>query len=155
MRIREAMTNRVARIRAEASMFEAAEAVSLSGASDLMVVDSTGAFTGVLSEGDILRAALPDIDEILAAGGSLTAAFERFVTKGRDLSTLPITPFVIGDALAVDPDDHVAAAAVVFVERNIRLLPVVRDGQLLGVISRADVCNAVIGGLPVPPISVD
>ncbi|HEY7793575.1 MAG TPA: CBS domain-containing protein [Gaiellaceae bacterium] len=155
MRIREAMTNRVARIRAEASMLEAAEAVSLSGASDLMVVDSTGAFTGVLSEGDILRAALPDVDEILAAGGSLAGAFERFVTKGRDLSTLPITPFVIGDALAVDPDDHVAEAAVVFVERNIRLLPVVRDGRLLGVISRADVCNAVVGGLPRQPISVD
>jgi CBS domain-containing protein len=73
MRIREAMTNRVARIRAEASMFQAAEAVSLSGASDLMVVDSTGAFMGVLTEGDILRAALPDIDEILGAGGSLEA----------------------------------------------------------------------------------
>jgi CBS domain-containing protein len=154
MRIREAMTNRVARIRADASMFEAAEAVSLSGVSDLMVVDSTGAFTGVLSEGDILRAALPDLDEILAAGGSLEGAFDRFVQKGRDLSTLPIMPFVIGDALAVDPDDHVAEAAVVFVERNIRLLPVVRDGRLLGVISRADVCNAVVGGLPRPPLSV-
>ena len=155
MRIREAMTNRVARIRAEASMFEAAEAVSLSGASDLMVVDATGAFTGVLSEGDILRAALPDLDEILAAGGSLAGAFDRFVAKGRDLSTLPIKPFVIADALALDPDDHVAEAAVVFVERNIRLLPVVRDGRLLGVVSRADVCNAVIGGLPRPTISVD
>ena len=153
MRIREAMTNRVARIRAEASMFQAAEAISLSGASDLMVVDSAGAFTGVLTEGDVLRAALPDIDEILAAGGSLEEAFDRFVKKGRDLATQPIMPLVIGNPLSVDPDDHVARAAVVFVERNIRLLPVVRDGRLLGVISRADVCNAVVGDLPRPSIS--
>lgn len=153
MRIREAMTNRVARIRAEASVFQAAEAVSLSGTSDLMVVDSTGAFTGVLSEGDILRAALPNIDEILEAGGSLDGAFDRFVQKGRDLAALPIMPLVIRDPLTVDPDDHVARAAVVFVERNIRLLPVVEDGRLLGVISRADVCNAVVGDLPRPSIS--
>jgi CBS domain-containing protein len=153
MMIRDAMTNRVARIRAGASMFEAAEAVSLSGASDLMVVDSSGTFTGVLTEGDILRAALPDIDEIVAAGGSLEAAFERFVEKGRDLASLPIMPLVIREPLAVDPDDHVARAAVVFVERNIRLLPVVRDGRLLGVISRADVCSAVVGDLPRPPLS--
>ena len=153
MKIREAMTNRVARIRAEASMFEAAEAISLSGASDLMVVDSTGTFIGVLTEGDVLRAALPDIDEILAAGGSLEGAFDRFVKKGRDLAALPIMPLVIRNPLAVDPDDHVARAAVVFVERNIRLLPVVRDGRLLGVISRADVCNAVVGDLPRPSIS--
>lgn len=147
------MTNRVARIRAEASVFQAAEAVSLSGTSDLMVVDSTGAFTGVLSEGDILRAALPNIDEILEAGGSLEGAFDRFVQKGRDLAALPIMPLVIRDPLTVDPDDHVARAAVVFVERNIRLLPVVEDGRLLGVISRADVCNAVVGDLPRPSIS--
>jgi CBS domain-containing protein len=153
MRIREAMTNRVARIRAEASVFEAAEAVSLSGASDLMVVDASGGFLGVLTEGDILRAALPDIDEILAAGGSLEGAFDRFLQKGRDLAALPIMPLVIREPLAVDPDDHVARAAVVFVERNIRLLPVVRDGRLLGVISRADVCNAVVGDLPPPAIS--
>ena len=51
-----------------------------------MVVDSTGAFMGVLTEGDILRAALPDIDEILAAGGSLEGAFDRAVKKGRDLA---------------------------------------------------------------------
>ena len=148
------MTNRVARIRAEATMLQAAEAISLSGASDLMVIDRTGAFTGVLTEGDVLRAALPDIDEILAAGGSVDAAFDRFVEKGRDLAALPIMPLVIRDPLAVDPDDHVARAAVVFVERNIRLLPVVRDGRLLGVISRADVCNAVVGDLPRPPLSV-
>jgi CBS domain-containing protein len=154
MRIREAMTNRVARIRDDATMFQAAEVVSLSGVSDLMVVDSTGAFAGVLSEGDVLRAALPDIDEILAAGGSLERAFDRFVEKGRDLAALPIMPLVIQDPLAVDPDDHVAKAAVIFVERNIRLLPVVRDGRLLGVISRADVCNAVVGDLPRAPTSV-
>ncbi|HZG34721.1 MAG TPA: CBS domain-containing protein [Gaiellaceae bacterium] len=148
------MTNRVARIRAEATMLQAAEAISLSGASDLMVIDRTGAFRGVLTEGDVLRAALPDIDEILAAGGSVDAAFDRFVEKGRDLAALPIMPLVIRDPLAVDPDDHVARAAVVFVERNIRLLPVVRDGRLLGVISRADVCNAVVGDLPRPPLSV-
>jgi len=142
------MTNRVARIRAGASVFEAAETVALAGSSDLMVVDEAGEFVGVLSEGDILRAALPDVDEILAEGGSLDAAFARFLEKGRDLAALPIAPLVIRDPIVLDPDDHVAQAAVVLVDRGIRLLPVVRDRRLLGVVSRADVCNAVTGGLP-------
>ena len=141
------MTNRVARIREEVSVLEAAEIVALAGSSDLMVIDASGRFAGVLSEGDILRAALPDIDEIIEAGGSLDGAFERFVARGRDLSALPIAPLVIRDPIVLDPDDHVARAAVVLVERGIRLLPVVRDGVLLGTISRADVCSAVVGGL--------
>ena len=142
------MTNRVARIRAGASVFEAAERVALAGSSDLMVIGESGEFVGVLSEGDILRAALPEVDEILEEGGSLDAAFARFLEKGQDLAAVPIAPLVIGDPIVLDPDDHVAKAAVVLVDRGIRLLPVVRDRRLVGVVSRGDVCNAVTGGLP-------
>jgi CBS domain-containing protein len=146
------MTNRVARVRGDASLFQAAEAVSLSSSSDLIVVDEAGGFVGVLSEGDILRAALPDIDEIIEGGGSLEGAFERFLDKARELSDLPIAPLVIRDPIVLDPDDHVAEAAVILVERMIRLLPVVQDGRLVGVLSRADVCNAVVGRLTTVPL---
>lgn len=58
------------------------EIVALSGASDLMVMGEDSEFVGVLSEGALLRAALPDTDEILAVGGSLDNAFELFLRKG-------------------------------------------------------------------------
>ncbi len=149
------MTNRVARVREDAVMSEAAEKLALAGSSDLMVIDDQGEFVGVLPEGDILRAGLPDIQEIVAAGGSLDGAFERFVIKARDMSSLPISHLVIRNALALDPDDHVAKAAVVFVERNIRVLPVVREGRLLGTLSRADICAALVGELSRLPLHVD
>ena len=133
-------------------MFRAAELVAMAGASDLMVLEPDGRFGGVLSAGDILRAALPDVDEIVAAGGSVAGAFDRFLTRGRDLSDLPIAPLVIRDPIVLAPEDHVARAAVVLMERGIRLLPVVRDERLLGVVSRADVCNAVVGQLPSPSL---
>jgi CBS domain-containing protein len=141
------MSNRFARIRAGSTMFQAAETVALAGSSDLMVIGEDGGFVGVLSEGDILRAALPDVEEILEAGGSLDVAFGRFVEKAHDLSALPIAPLIIRNPITVAPDDHVTRAVVVLVERGIRLLPVVSEGRLLGVISRADVCNAVVGQL--------
>jgi CBS domain-containing protein len=147
VQVQEAMSNRFARIRAGSTMFQAAETVALAGSSDLMVIDEDGGFVGVLSEGDILRAALPDVEEMLEAGGSLDVAFARFVEKAHDLSTLPIAPLIIRNPITVAPDDHVTRAVVVLVERGIRLLPVVSAGRLLGVISRADVCNAVVGQL--------
>ena len=70
MNVREVMTNRVPRILADANLQQAADIVSLSGASDLMVVNETGELVGVISAGDILRACLPKIDDILAEGGS-------------------------------------------------------------------------------------
>lgn len=145
MRIRDVMTVRTARIRHDSSLQHAAEMVALSRVSDLMAIDDENNFIGVLSEGDILRNAMPDIDEILEEGGSLDTAFNIFLSKGRDLSELPITPLIIREPIVVDPEDHVAKAATVLVDKQIRLLPVIQDGKLVGTVSRADICRAVVG----------
>ena len=139
------MTADPTRIRADADLRRAAELVARSGASDLMVVDGDDRFVGVLSEGDILRAALPDRDEVLGEGGTLADAFEIFVRKGGRLRERPIAALVIRDPLVIRPDDHIAAAAAILVDQMIRRLPVVADGTLVGTVSRADVCRAVVG----------
>jgi len=145
LRVEDIMATRTIRIQQDANMYRAAEVVALSRISDLMVVDEDDKFIGVLSEGDILRAALPDMDEITAEGGSLDTAFGIFLKKGKELSELPILPFVITEPIVLDPQDHIAKAATVMIDRNIRLLPVIKDGKLVGSISRADVCQAVVG----------
>ena len=147
MTIQEIMTVPPTRIRQDSHLRHAAEIVALSGASDLMVVDQSGNFLGVLSEGDILRASLPDFAEIADQGGSPRDGFGVFLQKGRALSERPIMPFVIRDPLVLDPDDHVAEATGILVDRMIRRLPVVKNGKLVGTVSRADVCRAVVGTL--------
>ena len=147
LRVEDAMVTRTIRIQHDANMYRAAEVVALSRVSDLMVVGEDDKFIGVLSEGDILRAALPDTEEIVAEGGSLDTAFGIFLKKGKNLSELSVLPFVITEPIVLDPQDHVAKATTVMIDLNIRLLPVVKDGKLVGTISRADVCQAVVGNL--------
>jgi CBS domain-containing protein len=110
-----------------------------------MVVDNDEKFIGVLSEGDILRTALPDIDEIVDEGGTLDDAFRIFLEKGEQLAGLPIAPLIIREPIVLDPENHVAQAATILVQKQIRLLPVVKEGILVGTVSRADVCRAVVG----------
>lgn len=140
------MNNQAARIRDNSNLRHAAELVALSGVGDLMVIDQDGVFIGVLSEGDILRAALPNFDEILAEGGTLLDAYRLFLRKGQELSERPIMPLVIRNPLVLHPDDHVARAATVLINLQIRRLPVVENGRLVGTVSRANVCQAVVGG---------
>ena len=144
MLIRDIMAPFPVRIDADASIGRAAEIISIAEVSDLMVVDDERHFVGVLSEGDLLRAILPNFDEIVAAGGSLADAFAFFAAKGRDLARRPIAPLVITGAIVLKPTDEAAQAATVMVEKQIRRLPVVEDGRLVGTVSRADICRAVI-----------
>lgn len=147
MLVKHIMSVPPARIRHSSHLHHAAEIVALSKVSDLMVVDDDNNFLGVLSEGDILRAALPDFDEIGRVGGTLEGAFEVFLRKGAALSDRPIMPLVIQDPIVVALHDHVAAVTVIMVDKAIRSLPVVDNGKLAGTVSRSDVCRAVVGTL--------
>jgi CBS domain-containing protein len=131
-------------IHVDATMHRAAEIISIAEVSDLMVVDTNKSFVGVLSEGDVIRAVLPDYDEILTAGGSLADAFGSVVRKGRELAERPILPLIITDPITLKPDDDAALAATVMIEKFIRRLPVVEDGRLVGTVSRADLCRAIV-----------
>ncbi len=145
LQVKRIMNPHAARIRLNSNLHHAAEIVALSGIGDLMVVDGEANFVGVLSEGDILRNALPDFDEIVEEGGTLYDAFQSFIRRGQELSDQPIMPLVIRSPLALHPDDHVAKAAKVLIDRQIRRLPVVENGRLVGTVSRANICQAVVG----------
>ena len=144
MQVRDIMTIYPAYIRIGADIRRAAEIISISEVSDLMVIDYDNKFIGVLSEGDLIRAMLPSFDEVLRAGGTLNDAFKFFVQKGHDLVNRPIDPLVIHNAITLKTTDDIAQAAIIMVEKQIRRLPVVDDGKLMGTVSRSDICRAVI-----------
>lgn len=144
MQIRDIMTIYPVYVRIGADMRRAAEIISISEVSDLMVIDHDNQFIGVLSEGDLLRAILPSFDEVLRAGGTLNDAFAFLVQKGHDLANRPIDPLIIHNPVTLKTTDDIAQAVIVMVEKQIRRLPVVDDGKLIGTVSRADICRTVI-----------
>jgi len=122
----------------------AAELLVLSHASDLMVVDEQGDYVGVLSEGDLLRAIMPDFEGLTESGASLEDAFRIFADAGKAYADQPIGRLVIRKSITVSPDDELLKAATAMVTKQIRRLPVVEEERLVGSISRADVCWAVL-----------
>lgn len=104
----------------------------------------TAGLPGSLSEEDVVRAMLPSFGDVTAGGGTLADAFRIFLERGRTLANRVIDPLVVRDAATVRPTDELARAAIVMIDRGIRRLPVIDDGALVGTLSRADLCRAVI-----------
>lgn len=107
-------------------------------------MDHDGQFVGSLSEEDLVRAMLPGFDDVNAAGGTLADAFRAFLERGRALADRVIDPLVVRETATVCSTDELARAAIVMIDRGIRRLPVVDGGALVGTLSRADLCRAVI-----------
>ena len=142
--IRDTMSPHPVFIEIDSDMRRAAEILSISNVSDLMVVDRDKHFLGVLSEGDIIRAMMPDYEEIMEAGGMLEDAFKFFIDKGSRLAEYKVAPLVITDPVVLNPEQTAAEAATIMVEKQIRRLPVVENGKLVGTVARADILRAVV-----------
>lgn len=124
VRVAEVMTRKITRIRHDANLFQGAEIVATTGVTDLMVVDDSSEFVGVLSVGDILRAAVP----------------------GVDLADVRIAGLVIREPIVARADDPVDRVVAVLLRMVIGRLPVLDGGgRLIGTVSRADICRAMVG----------
>lgn len=133
MLVREIMTAPVTSVSEHTPCTEALALLARRRLTALPVVDARGAVVGLLSEADLLRSAL-EADPRSHLG--------RTQTHGQPL------PPVVGDLMTRSPvtvteGGDVAEIAHLFVRTSFKSFPVVRDGLLVGVVSRSDVVRAL------------
>jgi len=123
---------------------DATKIISEINVSDLMVINSEHEFIGTLSEGDLIRAAIPTYEEVENLGeATLKQAFKLFIDNGNKYASEPFLHLIITDPITLSPDDELLTAATIMVQKQIRRLPVVSDGKFVGSVSRADLCQAL------------
>jgi CBS domain-containing protein len=143
MKVRDIVNINAHRIRPQATIREAAAQLSSAHCSDLMVVDEENTFLGVLSEGDLIRATLPNIDDLIQSG-SLSGGNDQLESNAASLAGGQIDSMVIKDAVVLSLEDKLLRAASIMVSKQIRCLPVVSAGKLVGTVTRADVCVGLL-----------
>jgi CBS domain-containing protein len=103
--------------------------------SALPVVDPDGGVIGVVSEADLLlRTEAED-----PVGWTHEGRERRSKAHAQTAEGLMSSP-----AFSVEPDTPLAAAARLMRKRNVKRLPVVADGRLVGIVSRADVLKSYL-----------
>lgn len=142
----EIMTRKVVTARPEDSVAKVAGLLSDNGISALPICDAQGAVIGMLSEGDLIRPYGQEHSSkrawwlnLLADGTDLAPAFlECIKVENHPARDLMVTP-----VLTAAPDTAVSELADLMSRHHIKRLPIVRDGKLVGIVSRADVVHAI------------
>ncbi len=148
MRAAQVMTPDVLSISADASVFDAAEVLVAAGVSALPVVDGTGRVVGIVSEADLLRRA-----EIGTAphkswfqrffADEAAAAAEYVALHSRRVRDVMSTPVI-----TVQEDDTLGQVVDVMERRRVKRVPVVRGDVMVGIISRANLLQALLSRDP-------
>ena len=117
---RDIMTSNVYTIRPEASAQDAAQLLSQKRISGLPVVNPDGRIIGIVTEADI-------ISKVNREG-------------------LLVADIMSHEVIAVEEETSVSEIASLLANRRIKRVPVVEKGMLVGIVSRADIVNAVAQG---------
>jgi CBS domain-containing protein len=139
MKIDELMTRDVLTVTPETSLKEVAALLAERRISGLPVCDETGAVVGVISEADILRkeqGLTPHHGRLL---GWLT---DEPNGDGPQAQASTAGAVMTTPALTIRRTASASEAARRMVERQVNRLPVVEQGKLVGIVTRADLVRA-------------
>jgi len=144
--VEEIMTRRVITVQPDTPIQEAARLMFTNRVSGLPVVDAGGRVVGIISDGDlIVRQRRPKVSpwwRLFFENG------ERLARDYRKLVGLTVGDVMTRPALVISPVFGIETAAAILDNRQIRRLPVVQNGRLVGIVSRGDLIKALAASAP-------
>jgi CBS domain-containing protein len=143
MRAYQIMTHRVTTVRADTPIADAAELMLRKRISGLPVVDAAGKLVGIVSEGDFLRRGEIGTRrrrsgwlEFFVGPGKLASEFVR--QEGRTVRDV-MTP----DPATITEEATLEDIVQLMEQKGIKRIPVLRGDALIGIVTRANLLQAV------------
>ncbi len=146
MDARDVMTKAVVSVGPDTPTRRVAKLLLENRISAVPVVDAGGAPIGMVSEGDLIGRTANDREarrdwwlEMLAEGTDLAQEFLDHVNA----ADRPVREVMAAPVITVEEDMPVQVIAELLEEHRIKRVPVVREGRIVGIVSRADLVRAL------------
>ncbi len=144
MRAKDILTPNVVTVRAEAPVAEVAQTLLERRISAAPVVDAAGAIIGIVSEGDLVRRTEIGTEKhrswwlsLFDDSRATTAAYIK--SHGRTAADVMTT-----DVVTIEEDATLEEIAALLEECRIKRVPVLKEGKLIGVVSRANLLQGLV-----------
>ena len=157
MNAADVMVSKVITVRPDTSVREIAEILLANRISAVPVVDENDAPVGIVSEGDLIHRVETGTElhrswwlEFLTGKNVLARDFVKsHARKAADVMTHPV--------IAVTPDTPLGELASLLEKHRIKRVPVVKDGRIVGIVSRANLVQALVslGNVPAADAAVE
>lgn len=134
--VRDIMTERPRTVAPETLLRDAAREIARTGLGALPVLDRDGLLIGMLSERELMRYLLTS---------SLRGGAPRPPTPRTLAGQQTVREVMTRQVLCVSPDQPLAEVAALMTNKDVDRLPVVREGRLVGLLTRGDIVRKLLG----------
>jgi CBS domain-containing protein len=155
MQARDIMTTPVVTAELETPVIEIAKRLMERRISAVPVVDADGSVVGIVSEGDLMRWPQSGgqrhtswwLEMITASQESAREYIKSHGRIARDVMT--------GNPITVEEDASLEEIATLLEKHRIKRVPVLREGKLVGIVSRANLLQGIVARQRAPQGSAD
>ncbi|MGC1891284.1 MAG: CBS domain-containing protein [Stellaceae bacterium] len=151
MKAADLMTSFVVTVTPEATIEYAAQLMLQHRISGLPVTDSDGGVLGIVTESDLLRRAETGTDKRHARWVSLLIGPGRLAQEYVHTHGRKVGEVMTERVFTVTPETPLADLVALMETKHVKRVPVVDQGRLVGIVSRADVMAALVGLLSEKP----
>lgn len=142
MRAKDIMTSRVITVLEDTPVDEIARTLLERRISAVPVIDSDGRLVGIVSEGDLIgRPEAEGRDDSWWLSGILN--LEERAEKYAKARGLLAKDVMTTSVITADENDSLSELAGVLEERRIKRVPIVHNGRITGIVSRANLLHAL------------
>ncbi len=150
MNVADVMTRTVISVTPDTTIADAAALLLEHRISGLPVVDPKGAVVGIVTEGDLLRRTETGTERRHARWLEFLIAPGRLAQEYANANAKRVGEVMSADVVAVTPQDSLAEVVRQMEDHNVKRLPVVEAGRLVGIVSRANLVRALLDDLSKP-----
>ena len=120
--VQSIMTNSVVSVKPETPIFDALNLLVKSRISGVPVVDRENRVVGIFSEKDVL---------------------EMLIDKNSDIKKT-VDDYMTRDVVCFTEEDNAVDICKFFIKNDLRRVPIVKDGKLVGIVSRRNIVELIL-----------
>jgi CBS domain-containing protein len=144
MQARDVMTTNVITVSPETTVQEVAQTLLERGISAVPVVDKSGKLLGIVSEGDLMRRAESGTERKHSWWLDMVSSTEDQAREYVKTHGVHAKDVMTANLVTVDENATLEDIATVLEKHHIKRVPVVKDGRIAGIVSRANLLRGLI-----------
>jgi CBS-domain-containing membrane protein len=147
LKVKDIMTTEIITVSPETEIVQATKLLLENRINGLPVLDESGRLVGILCQSDLIaqQRKLPIPSFFTLLDGLIPLTSEKQIDKQvRKIAAVTVAEAMTPDPVTVQPDTNIEEVAALMVDRNFHTIPVVDEGELVGIVGKEDILRTLM-----------
>lgn len=143
---KDIMTRDVVTVTGDTTILQLASLLVKNQISGVPVVDDEGGLVGIVTENDLIRQNkrlhIPTVISFLDAAIYLESS-KKFADEVKRVTATTVGEISVKKVVSITENETLTDIATIMADQKVHLLPVLRDGKVIGIVGKRDIVRAI------------